>query len=108
MCRGSFGVRYVRPATMLKTNGTKLRMKNKKSFHRVRRISLYSAITETFDNNEFLKLFWNFNIEATERDINEFVAIDDKSSHLFKEEILEEANLLFFEEQQAVNKDENR
>ena len=51
-----------------------------------------------------MKLFKNFNITATKQDINECVAIDDKSSHLFQEEILEEAN---FVEQQAVNKDEN-
>ena len=69
------------------------------------RISLDSGVTETFDNNEFLKLFKNFNITATEQDVNEFVAIDDECSHLFQEEILEEANL-FLEEQQAVN-DEN-
>ena len=84
-CRGSFGFRYVRPPTMLKTNGTKLRLKiKKKSFHRVRRISLYSAITETFDNNEFLKLFRNFNIVATGQDINKFVATDDESSQCSK------------------------
>ena len=34
------------------------------------RISWESAITETFDNNELLKLFKNFNITVT--DIDEF------------------------------------
>ena len=43
------------------------------------------------------KLFKNFNITPTEQDINEFITIDDGSSDLFHEEILEEANL-FLEE----------
>ena len=34
------------------------------------RVSLDSAVTETFDNNEFLKLFDDFNITASEQDIN--------------------------------------
>ena len=33
-------------------------------------ISLDSAVTETFDNNKILKLFKNFNVKATERDID--------------------------------------
>ena len=33
-------------------------------------ISLDSIVTETFDNNECLNLFKNFNITATQRDIN--------------------------------------
>ena len=68
--------------------------------------SLDCAVTETFDNNEFLKPFKNFNITATEQNINECVAIDDENSHLFQEEILEEANL-FCGEQQIANQDEN-
>ena len=59
------------------------------------RISLDSSVTETFDNNEFLKLFKNFNITTTEQGVNEFAAIDDESSHLFQEEILEEVKLFF-------------
>ena len=49
------------------------------------RISLDSAVTQTFDNNKLLKLFRNFNITETEQDINEFVAIDEQSSHLFQD-----------------------
>ena len=59
------------------------------------RISSDSAATETFDNNEYLKLFKNFNITATEQVIDEFVVIDDGSSHMFQDEILEEASLFF-------------
>ena len=59
------------------------------------RISLDSAVPEIFDNKDFLKLFKNFNITATEQDTNEFVAIDDESSHLFQGEILEEVNFFF-------------
>ena len=51
------------------------------------RISLDSGVTETFDNNEFLKLFKNFNITATELDVNEFVAIDDECSHVLRRDI---------------------
>ena len=38
--------------------------------------------------------FWNFLriSTATEQYIDEFVAIDDESSHFFQEEILEEVN----------------
>ena len=57
------------------------------------RINLNATVTDTFGNNEFLKPFKKFNIAATEQDINEIVVIDDKSSHLFQEEILEEVNL---------------
>ena len=46
-----------------------------------------------------MKRFKNLNITATEQDIDEFVAIDTESTHMFQEEILEEANF-FFEEQQ--------
>ena len=53
-------------------------------------ISLDRAVTESSDNDEFMKLFKNFSITATEQDINEFVAIDDKTSNLNHEEILEE------------------
>ena len=59
------------------------------------RISSYSTVTETFDNNEFSKLFLNFIISATEQDIDYFVAIDDESSHVFQEMTLEEANIFF-------------
>ena len=59
------------------------------------RISLDSAVTETCDNNEFLKLFKNLYITATEQDNDEFVAIDNESSYVFHEEILEDANPFF-------------
>ena len=62
---------------------------------RIMRICFYSSATETFDNNEFWKLFKNFNITATEQDIDEFVAIDNETTHVFQEEILEETNLFF-------------
>ena len=76
---------------MLKRNETTLLMKLSKL-----RISLNSTVTETFHNNKLLKVFRKFNITATEQDINEFVIIDEESSHLFQEEILEEANLFFW------------
>ena len=69
------------------------------------RISLDSAVTKTFDNNEFLNIFNNFNITATELDIIEFVAIHDESSNFFQDAILEKAKPLF-EEHQAVNQDD--
>ena len=47
----------------------------------------------------------NFDITATTQDIDEFVAVDDESSHVFQDEISEEPKQ--FEEQQAVNEDEN-
>ena len=56
-------------------------------------ISLDGAVTETFDNKNFLKLYKNFNITATEQDVDEFIVIDDESSHVFQVVILEEANL---------------
>ena len=56
------------------------------------RINLDSAVTQIFDNNVFLKCFKNFNITVTEKNIDEFVAIDDESSHVLKEQILEETN----------------
>ena len=43
---------------------------------------------ETFENNKFFDL----NIRATEQAINEFVAINDQSSDLFQEDIIEESN----------------
>ena len=55
------------------------------------RISLHSAVTEPFDNNDFLKLFKKFNITATEQDMDEFVDIEDES-HVFQEDTLETAN----------------
>ena len=70
------------------------------------RINLYSAVTETVDINKLLKFFKNFNIAVTKQDINEFVAIDDKQSFVPRRNI-RRINLLF-EEQQAVNQDENR
>ena len=62
--------------------------------------------TETVENNEILKHFKNLNFTATKQDIDEFIAIDNESTHVFQEEILEEVNL-FFWEQQLVNDDEN-
>ena len=62
------------------------------------------VVTENAENNEFLKRYQNLNI--TEQDIGEFVAIDNESLHVFYEEIFEEANF-YFEEQQLVNEDEN-
>ena len=59
------------------------------------RISLDSVVTETSDKNKCLKRFKNFNITATEQDINEFVAIDNESSHMFQEKILEKAKFVF-------------
>ena len=52
----------------------------------------------TVENNEFLKRFKNLNITATQQDIVEFVALDNESSHVLQEDILEEANV-FCEEQ---------
>ena len=52
------------------------------------KISLESAVVETFDNNNFFDL----NIRATEQAINEFVAINDQSSDLFQDDIIEESN----------------
>ena len=49
------------------------------------RINLDSAGTYTFDNNKLLKHFKNFNITATEEDINEFVAIFKENSNLFQD-----------------------
>ena len=57
------------------------------------RISLDRAITKTFDHNEFLNIFKNFNITAKEQDIIEFVASHDESSHVLQE--LDEANRSF-------------
>ena len=44
------------------------------------------------ENNEFLKCFENFNITATEQDIDKFRAIDNESTHVLQKEILEESN----------------
>ena len=52
-----------------------------------------NVVTQTVENNKFLKCYKNFNITATEQDIDEFVAIDNESTHVFQKEILEEANL---------------
>ena len=56
---------------------------------------LDNVVTETFDNNEFIKLFKNFNITATEQGIDEFVIIDDESRHVFQENVLEEKETVF-------------
>ena len=53
-----------------------------------------------------MKRFKNLNITATEQDIDEFVAIDTESTHMFQEEILEEANF-FSKNSKSVNEDEN-
>ena len=53
------------------------------------------VVTETVENNEFLKRFKYVNIKVTEQDIDEFVAIDNESPHVFEEEMLEEASLFF-------------
>ena len=42
------------------------------------------VVTETVENNGFLKCFKNFNIIATEQDIDEFVVIDNESTHVFQ------------------------
>ena len=64
------------------------------------------VVTDTVENNELLKRFRNFNITGTAQDIDYFVAMDNESTHVFHEVILEEANL-FFEEQHLVNKYES-
>ena len=64
------------------------------------------VVTETVENNEFLKRFKNFNITSTEQDIDELVAIYNESTHVFHEEILERSKL-FFEEQYLVSEYEN-
>ena len=102
-CRGSVDVRCDSPMNVLdagtyaKEACDKVTDKTiKNSFIKADlRISLNSAITETFDNKEFLKLFKNFNITATDHNNNELKSIDDESSNLFQEEILEEANRIF-------------
>ena len=93
-CRGSVRVCYGRSATLLDAaNYAKEVWNYKNNFIKANlRISLDSTVTDTFDNNKLLKHFNNFNITAIEKNINEFVAIDEESSHLFQEEILEEAN----------------
>ena len=51
------------------------------------------VVTETVENNKFLKRFKNFNITATGQDIDEFVDIDNEIIHMFQKEVLEEAKL---------------
>ena len=46
------------------------------------------VVTDTVENIEFFKHFKNFNFTATNQDIDEFVAIDDETSHVFQEEII--------------------
>ena len=41
----------------------------------------------------FLNIFKNLNITTTKQDIDEFVTIDDNSSHVYQEYIVEEAKL---------------
>ena len=53
---------------------------------------LDNAVTETFDNNEFLKMFKNFNITAIYHDMDESLAIDYERSHVVQENILVEGN----------------
>ena len=58
------------------------------------------VVTETVENNEFLKCFKNFNSHraisiATKQDIDEFVDIDNQSTHVFHENILKEANFFW-------------
>ena len=64
------------------------------------------VVTETVQNNTFLKHFNIFNVTATQQDIDEFVVIDDESTHVSQKEILEIENF-FSEEQQIVDGDEN-
>ena len=100
LCRRLVGVHYVRLATLLEAANYAKEEWDKVTDETIKntfikadlRISLDSAVTLTQDNNKFLKFFKSFNITATEQDINEFVAIDDESSHWSQEEILEEAN----------------
>ena len=42
-----------------------------------------NVLTETVEKNKFLKRFKNLNITATKQDIDEFVAIDNESTHVF-------------------------
>ena len=99
--RGYVGICYGRLASLLDAANYTKEQWNKVTDETIKnifikadlRISLSSAVTKTFDNYEFLKLFRNFNIIATEQDMDEFIAIDDES-HVFQEEILEVA--IFF------------
>ena len=87
----SVGVRHGRPTTLLDAANYVREERDKVADETIKnsivkvdlRISLNSAVTETFDNNKLLKLFKNFNITATEQDIYEFVANDNKSTHAF-------------------------
>ena len=63
--------------TILKRIGTKLLTKH----------TFDSTVTESFDNNKFLKILKNFKSTATKQDINEFVAIDDENINVSQEEI---------------------
>ena len=69
------------------------------------RKNLYSDVTETFDNNDFLKLFKKFTITATKQDMNEFQPLMMKAVICFKK--IYQKQQTFFEEQRAVNEDEN-
>ena len=81
--RGSFDFRYGQPVTLpdaanyAKEEWDKVNDETTKNvFIKVdSRISVDIVITETFDNNEFLKLLKNFNFEITEQYINEFVPL---------------------------------
>ena len=72
-CRVSIGVRYGRPVTLLDAVNYAKKECDKVTDETIKnsfikadfRISLDSAVTETFENNEFLKNFKNVNITAT-------------------------------------------
>ena len=50
------------------------------------------VVTETVENNEFLKRFKNFDIIAIKKDNDEFVAVANEITHVFQEKVFEEAN----------------
>ena len=50
-------------------------------------------LSQTVENNIFLKCFKDLNITTTEKDIDEFVGIDNEINHVFHERILEEGNI---------------
>ena len=114
MRRGSVGVHYGRPATLLDAAGYAEEAWNRVTEETVRnafikadlKINLVSAGAEIFENNEFVDLFNELNITATEEEINEFVTIDNENSTVFQQEVLDEANRFFEEDQLSVQPDE--
>ena len=76
--RGSVGVRYGRPVTLIDATNNAKEEWNKVTGETIKnafmkadlRIRLESAFTDFFDNNEFLKLFKNFYITATAQDFD--------------------------------------